>query len=268
MPFYEPWHLAVLLLVLTPLQRLVPLHADQKLLRRRWLDDLVYFVLNPLPITFIMAVVFSLALPPLKALLPAAVPASIAALPLWMQVPLALVVAEFGFYAVHRLCHAVPFLWRFHAVHHSIEDLDWLAAHRVHPLDQALTASASALPLLLLGFSGEALAIWGVTYFVQTHLIHSNVNLRLGWLEHVIASPHYHHWHHASGAAPANFGAQLVFLDQLFGTLLRPPAQPASYGIDEDVPALMPLALLWPLTRHTPQPTSTPTRTPSREIAE
>ncbi|WP_156257084.1 sterol desaturase family protein [Sandarakinorhabdus oryzae] len=246
----------MLLLVLSPLERLVPLHPEQKLLRRRWLDDLVYFILNPLPITLIMAAVISLALPPLRSLLPAAVPATIAALPLWAQVPLALIVAEVGFYAMHRLFHAVPFLWRFHAVHHSIADLDWLASHRVHPLDQGLVAAASALPVLLLGFSDAAVAIWGASYFVQAHLIHSNVRLRLGWLEHVFASPHYHHWHHANGAAPANFGAQLVFLDQIFGTLLRPPAAPAAYGITEDVPAVMPLALLWPFTRPTPRPTS------------
>ncbi|WP_164156116.1 sterol desaturase family protein [Sandarakinorhabdus rubra] len=255
MPYYEPWHFMVLLLVLLPLERLIPLRHDQPVLRRRFLDDLVYFIVNPLPIMIIMAGAVSLLPAPLKALLPAAVPHAIGGLPLWLQVPLALVVAEFGFYAVHRLCHTVPFLWRIHAVHHSIADLDWLAAHRAHPLDVASTNLASLLPLLVLGFSVEAIAIWGASYFVQAHLIHSNVRLRLGPLEHVFASPHYHHWHHARDARPANFGAQLVFLDQLFGTLLRPGHAPACYGIPDPVPAFYPVALVSPFTRaHTLEP--------------
>lgn len=255
----ETWQILVLLLVFMPLERVMPLAADQPVLRRRWVDDVVYLLLNPFLIRFAVALVLALALQSLRPLVPAAVPRAVAGLPLWVQVPLVLLVAELGFYAMHRMFHAVPFLWRFHAVHHSIEQLDWLAAHRVHPVDQALTATASVLPVILLGFSDGAVAIWGVSYFLQSHLIHANVKLRLGWLEHIFASPHYHHWHHAQDAAPANFGAQLVFLDQLFGTLLRPPARPPGYGIDEAVPAVMPLALLWPFTR--------PAR-PTREPAE
>lgn len=265
MPYYEPWHFMLLLLVLLPMEQLMPLHPEQKRLRRRWLDDLVYFLVNPLPIVIIMAGVIALLLPPLQALVPAAVPAAIGGLPLWLQVPLALVVAEFGFYTVHRLCHAVPILWRFHAVHHSIADLDWLAAHRIHPLDVAATNVASILPLMLMGFSTETLIVRSALYFVQTHLIHSNVRLRLGPLEHVLASPHYHHWHHALGARPANFSAQLVFLDQLFGTLLRPPHAPAAYGIDDAVPAVYPLALLWPFTRPESRTLTAP---PALETAE
>lgn len=248
MPF-ETREILILLLFFLPLERAIPLRREQPILRRRWQDDLVYLLLNPWLIRLGSTAVLALLLEPMQALVPAAVPATIGALPLWLQVVTALVVAEFGFYAMHRSFHAVPFLWRFHAVHHSIEELDWLAAHRVHPVDQVLTATASLVPLLLLGISAPALAIWAFSYFVQSHLVHANVNLRLGVLEHVFASPHYHHWHHAHGAAPANFSAQLIFLDHLFGTLLRPEDMPADYGIDDPVPAAFPLALAWPLTR-------------------
>jgi sterol desaturase/sphingolipid hydroxylase (fatty acid hydroxylase superfamily) len=247
----QPWEWLVLLTILA-LERLMPLVRDQAVLRRRWADDGLYLLINPILIALVITGLMAVVLAPLKSLVPAAVPAFVAGLPLWVQVPLALVVAELGFYTMHRLFHAVPLLWRFHSIHHSIEELDWLAAHRVHPIDQALTAGASVLPLLLLGFSPAAMGLWGITYFVQSHLIHANIALRLGGLEHVLASPHYHHWHHARGAPPANFGAQLVFMDQLFGTLHRPPAMPpGGYGIDEKVPELLPLALLWPLRRPT-----------------
>jgi sterol desaturase/sphingolipid hydroxylase (fatty acid hydroxylase superfamily) len=254
------WEWLVLLSILL-LERLMPLVRDQAILRRRWADDGLYLLFNPLLIALLITGLMALVLEPLRALVPAAVPAFIASLPLVAQVPLALIIAEIGFYTMHRCFHAVPFLWRFHSIHHSIEELDWLAAHRVHPADQALTAGASVLPLLLLGFPGDAMGLWGITYFVQSHLIHANIHLRLGPLEHVLASPHYHHWHHARGAPPANFGAQLLFMDKLFGTLHRPPAMPGGYGIEEAVPDFLPRALAWPLRRPaaSPQPATPPT---------
>lgn len=253
------WEWLVLLSILV-LERLLPLVRDQAILRRRWADDGLYLLLNPLLIALLITGLMALVLEPLRPLVPATVPEFIAGLPLLAQVLLALIIAEIGFYTMHRLFHAVPMLWRFHSIHHSIEELDWLAAHRVHPVDQALTAGASVLPLLLLGFPGEALGLWGTSYFVQSHLIHANIALRLGPLEHVLASPHYHHWHHAHGARPANFGAQLLFMDQLFGTLHRPPAMPAAgYGIDEDVPDFLPRALAWPLRRAPPAAGMRPT---------
>ena len=79
---------------------------------------------------------------------------AIAARPIWLQVITVVIIADLGFYLAHRLFHAVPWLWHFHAVHHSIEEMDWLAAHRVHPVDQIVTKGASLVPVFVLGFSG------------------------------------------------------------------------------------------------------------------
>ena len=246
---FEAREILILLLFFLPLERIIPLRPAQPVFRRRWQDDLLYFILNPWLIRAAAVALFAILLKPLQEIVPSSVPAFTSALPIWAQVIAAMIVAELGFYAMHRLFHAVPFLWRFHAVHHSIEELDWLAAHRVHPVDQIMSSTASLLPLLLLGFTTEAIAIKSFGYFLQSHLVHANIRLRLGPLEHVLASPHFHHWHHAQGAAPANFGGQLVFLDQLFGTHMRPRHMPGDYGIADPVPALFPLALLWPFTR-------------------
>ncbi|WP_246672129.1 MULTISPECIES: sterol desaturase family protein [unclassified Mesorhizobium] len=86
---------------------------------------------------------------------PEALSATVQSQPLWLQAIEALIIADIGFYLAHRAFHAVPFLWRFHAIHHSIEEMDWLAAHRVHPVDQILTKSASFLPLFALGFQAR-----------------------------------------------------------------------------------------------------------------
>jgi len=242
-------------LVFIPLEMLLPLHKGQKLFRRHWLNDSVYLVCN--------GALIRLGVPALLATLFAAsyrlVPHGTAALaqsqPIWLQAIEVLVVADLGFYLAHRCFHAVPALWKFHAIHHSIEELDWLAAHRVHPVDQIVTKTASYLPVFLLGFSLEAVGIFALIYQWQALVIHSNNRLGLGPLKWLLATPHFHHWHHANeaGAFDKNFAGQLPLLDKLFGTSFLPAAWPARYGTDEPVPSLYHQQLAYPLRRRAPQ---------------
>src|SRR5262249_24387207 len=148
--------------------------------------------------------------------------------PIWLQAIEVVVIADAGFYLAHRAFHAIPVLWKFHSIHHSIEEMDWLAAHRVHPVDQILTISASLLPVYALGFSPTALAIYAITYKWQSMLIHSNTRLGFGPLKWIFASPQFHHWHHANErqAHDKNFAAQLVLIDCLAGTLFMPNRMP------------------------------------------
>jgi sterol desaturase/sphingolipid hydroxylase (fatty acid hydroxylase superfamily) len=165
--------------------------------------------------------------------------AAVAAQPLLIQLIEAVFLADLLFYAAHRLFHSVPFLWKFHAVHHSIEEMDWLASARVHPFDQIVTKGASILPLLGLGFSGPVIAAHAIIYSWHSYLLHSNVNLKFGPLKWVIASPEYHHWHHANQreAYDQNYAAQLSIIDKLFNTFYLPQGKtPEKYGIDERVP--------------------------------
>lgn len=151
----------------------------------------------------------------------------------------------------------MPFLWRFHAIHHSIEELDWLAAHRVHPLDQIFVASCSLVPVFALGFSDFAVAIMGFTYMLQSLLIPANMRVGFGPLRWVAASPLYHHWHHAHGDRQVNFAAQLTYLDWIFGTLYLPDKMPERLGIDDPVPTDYLCQLAYPLLS-APKPTPKP----------
>ena len=156
--------------------------------------------------------------------------------PLALQVVEILLICDLGFWLAHRLFHAVPWLWRFHMIHHSSEHLDWLAAYRVHPLDQIANSAIILLPALLLGFSPTAMLIYGLCYQWHAILLHSNVRISLGRAGRVIASPYFHHWHHANeeGAYNRNFGGQLVIWDCLFGTAHFPAAsRPVRYGVDD-----------------------------------
>lgn len=177
--------------------------------------------------------------------------------PCLLQVVEAVILADLGFYIAHRMFHRVQWLWRFHAIHHSIEELDWLAAVRVHAFDQAVTKGASMLPLLALGFDTGAISISSGIYFWHSLLLHANVRMTFGPLRWLIASPVFHHWHHAArpDAVGQNYAGQLSFLDKLFGTLHMPEGQlPDRYGVDASVPSGYLSQLLYPLKGDRPSP--------------
>lgn len=236
-PFLKDFLLVCIIFM--PLERIFSLRPEQKILRRGLVTDLAHVGFTRILIALGKGLLFVLTLSFLKGLVPEAVHKSIAAQPLWLSFLEILVIADLGFYLVHRAFHAVPWLWRFHMVHHSIEEMDFIAAHRVHPIDQILTRSATLLPVFVLGFPPAAIFLFGVLYHWQSLLIHSNVRVNFGPLRWVLASPEFHHWHHANHkeAFDKNFAGQLPVLDLLFGTLYMPRGKrPEKYGISELVP--------------------------------
>jgi len=237
------------LLVFVPLERILALHPGQKVFRRGWGNDVVYVFINGLLIKLGLGLLIVGTIIMAEWAVPSSFRAAVAAQPLWLQIVEVVVLADLGFYAVHRLFHAVPWLWSFHQIHHSIEELDWLAAARVHPVDQILTKATSLMPVFALGFSDAAIVVFGFIYYWQSILLHSNVRINFGPLRWLVASPEFHHWHHCNdrGIRDKNFAAQLPFLDVLFGTLHMPKGQvPRSYGIDEPLPSTYVSQLLHP----------------------
>ncbi len=231
--------LAALGLVFAPLEWLLPIRRAQLDRSRLWTDTLHLFLSGTVIRLGAAAAGAALTLAA-AALVPSALGLNFRSQPVWLQYAELLVLADLAFYAAHRLFHAVPFLWRFHEVHHSSEHLDWLATYRVHPVDQILNSTIIALPAVLLGFSPAALMIYGLVYRWHAVWLHSNVKTDLGPLKWLIASPEFHHWHHADepDAYDRNFGGQLVIFDRLFGTLNLPPGRsPAKYGMTPPIPA-------------------------------
>jgi sterol desaturase/sphingolipid hydroxylase (fatty acid hydroxylase superfamily) len=140
-------------------------------------------------------------------------------------------------YFAHRAVHAIPFLWRFHSVHHSAEELDWLVASRTHPLDQILLKCASLMPVFFLGFSSAVIDAYLLFASWQTIFTHSNIRLSFGpVLRWALAGPEFHRWHHdKNGAAPGkNFAGHFPVFDWVFGTAHMPEgATPGELGIGE-----------------------------------
>lgn len=250
--------LILLALVFVPLERLVPARR-QPLFRPGWRTDIAYYFLSSLLPSKLVVLAVSLVVVALGAWLPRGLFPQLGELPAWVRLPAAILVAELGFYWGHRWMHASPWLWRFHAVHHSAREMDWLVNTRAHPLDLTLTRLCGLLPLYLLGLArlgggtvdalplavALATSVWG--YF-----IHANVALRLAPLHTLVATPAFHHWHHdnvgSDGSRYRNFAATLPAMDMLFGTYRRPGADgPARFGTDEPVPSLMIDQLMAPL---------------------
>jgi sterol desaturase/sphingolipid hydroxylase (fatty acid hydroxylase superfamily) len=216
-------------------ERLVPA-APQAVFRRGWATDLAYFglissglLIGPVAFFALAHSVISVGHSPLTSLTTAQ--------PGWLQFIEAFLIVEVGFYWAHRGLHS-RWLWRFHRIHHSSEDLDWLSFSRFHPVDQAVLTLSYLVPLYLLGFPLRVFAAYlGITA-VESALLHSNVRLGLGVVEFVVATPHFHRWHHAVGetAASVNFAGQLALLDVVWGTFCVPADWPLSCGVKEPVP--------------------------------
>lgn len=242
--------LLIVFLIFVPLEHLFPLHHEQKRLRSQLLTDLIYLVFNGILIKIGLVFTIGLSLLLIRTLWPDGIMPGIKEWPVWLQAILATIIADIGFYLAHRAFHSVPFLWRFHAVHHSIEELDCIATHRVHPVDQILTKTASLVPLFALGFSAAGIAAYALIYQLQSLLVHSNLKVEFGPLRWLLASPHFHHWHHANQqeAYDKNFAGQIPLLDWLGGTLFMPDRMPTRYGTDAPVPDAYHRQLLYPFT--------------------
>lgn len=244
--------LLVSALIFIPIEKALP-HRRQPILRRGWRTDLQHVVLTHLLVSYILLFTVD-AVPALFdwAISPS-IQAAVRACPTGVQFLLAVLAADLTQYWVHRFYHGRLF-WRVHAVHHSAPVMDWLAGSRLHIVEVLLTRGAVLGTLFLLGFEQPAVEAYIVLVGVQAVFVHANVGVNFGWLEYVLVTPRYHHWHHSDdrAAADTNFAVHLPLIDLLFGTFRLPArAWPASYGvIGPPVPDGLLRQTLYPFTRN------------------
>ncbi|CAM2814515.1 sterol desaturase family protein [Janthinobacterium lividum] len=247
--------LVLLAVIFVPLERFFgERHAGRS--RTELFSDLgFYFISSLLPAALLAAPLALLAVAGQR-LLPDTIPAALSALPLWGKILLGLLIGEVGTYWGHRLSHEIPWLWRYHAVHHSMEQLYFLANTRTHPVDMVVTRLFGLTPLYLLGLAGPSAAgsaapvlllligtVWGF-------FIHANLRWRFGPLEWLVATPAFHHWHHSKFEhINRNYASTLPVLDRLFGTYHLPRAWPAACGIEAAMPQTLAGQLAAPFRR-------------------
>lgn len=234
------------------LEKLFPKYKNQIILRKEWSLDLFYFCFNHLAISAVIlyanyhASHFDWAVSD-------GLQGFIQSIPIWLQVVVIVICADFVLYWEHRWYHEVKVLWPIHAVHHSIETLDWLASSRGHFVQVFSERAMVMVPLYLLGASEAALNIYVAFAALQAVLIHCNINWSFGMLKYIFVTPQFHHWHHSSEspAIDTNYSAHTTLFDWLFKTVHFPETHwPAHYGTTKKLPGTY-LAQTWyPISCH------------------
>lgn len=249
-------NLVVTGLMFAPLERILPHRRAQRLFRIEWREDLFYYLISSM---MVQALTF-LALAPSTVLVANtnswdAFRAMVASIPWILQFVMVLILTDLVQYFFHRTFHRWPFLWGFHAVHHSAKSMDWLAGARMHFIEIILLRGITALPMMTLGFSPSVLQAYIAFVYIYSSLLHANIKGDFNWLGHWIATPRFHHWHHGleREAFDVNFAIHFPWIDKLFGTFYLPPSKwPENYGIPEDVPKGYLKQFTYPLTRKKP----------------
>lgn len=235
-------NLLVLAAIFVPLERVFPARV-QRVLRPQLVLDGCFFLGQYLVTTTLILAVLRLLTPLQTHALSAASPV--------VQVVVAVVCGDFVVYWFHRACHRFELLWRFHAVHHTSEHLDWVAAHREHPFDGIATATLMNLPAIVLGVRPELLAGIAIFRACWAIFVHSNTRLPLGPLKYLLGAPELHHWHH-SRHARENFANLAPYWDVVFGTHHCPEGEERyALGIDDWYPRNYVALLFWPLSART-----------------
>lgn len=228
----------VLALAFVPLERAFPARPTQRVLRAGLLVDACFFLGQYVAWTGIAVSLLVWVRSIVDASIGAPVALALSGVPLAVRGAAAIVLGDVAVYWFHRACHRFPLLFRFHAVHHSARELDWLAAHREHPLDGIATQLLQNLPAIAIGFPIELLASVAAFRGMWAIFVHSNTRIALGPLRWVLGAPELHHWHHARvGRTEHNFANLAPWLDLVFGTH-HAPLGPETYplGLDEPWP--------------------------------
>lgn len=144
--------------------------------------------------------------------------------PLFLQAITMMFISDFFRYWIHRLSHTVPFLWRFHAVHHALKKLYWLNTTRIHPGEKILQLIWEVGPFICIGVSKEVIALHLVLYGLNGFLRHSNIDMKFGVLNYIISTNELHRWHHSKiiQESNANYGSDTMIWDVLFRSFYWP----------------------------------------------
>jgi len=240
---YYFWLIAVSLFCFT-LERLSPWRRSQKVFRKGFFQDLFWLTFNGHYLGLILALVTGHVIQLFNTFLHETglpVPENLALMadaPLWVQFVVFFVLKDFIEWNIHRLLHNVPWLWEFHKLHHSIEELDWIGNFRFHWGEVVVYKTLSYLPLVILGIDGTVILIIAVIGTLMQDLNHANIPVSWGPFKYILNSPKMHVWHHdveLHGKGGQNFGIVLSVWDWLFGTVYWPKDQeePQKLGFHE-----------------------------------
>ncbi|WP_290664017.1 sterol desaturase family protein [Ignavibacterium sp.] len=218
---------AVLFLIL---ERLFPYNKGQEVLREGFFDDLALYTIAQSYILSIL--IFSYIINFIDSATGISRLKLFADIPIWIQLVFFTITHDIYIYWMHRWQHSNKWLWRIHEAHHSPKKVDWLSGSRSHALEILINQTVEFAPIVLLGSPPEVIAYKGLISAVWGMYIHSNLDVKTGWLQKIINGPEMHRWHHSTGKGRnRNFATKFAIWDWLWGTAFLPPSKPDEYGL-------------------------------------
>lgn len=218
-----------------PIESIFPKKPDQPIFRTEWREDLFYYLVSSLMVQVLTFLTFA----PAKSILAVTslehLRVWVGSFPFVVQFIAIMFLTDFVQYWVHRAFHRIPWLWHFHAVHHSAKSMDWMAGARMHFLEIFALRSMTVIPMFVLGFSDNAMHSYIFLVYLYSTFVHANLNWRLPVFESFLVTPRFHHWHHGieREAIDVNFAVHFPLLDRMFGTYYLPEGKwPQGYGIE------------------------------------
>ena len=222
-------------LLFIPLERIFAHRDEQPVFREEWREDLFYYLVSSLLVqvltflTFLPATGIRMVLPLTDAR------AWVGGLPFVVQFIAIMFLTDLVQYWVHRAFHRIPWLWRFHAVHHSAQSMDWMAGARMHFLEILALRCTTVIPMFILGFSPAAINTYIFVVYLYSTFVHANLSWHFPVVEKLLVTPRFHHWHHGieKEAIDVNFAIHFPLFDRLFGTYHLPKGRwPDGYGLE------------------------------------
>ncbi len=246
--------LFIMALLFVPIELAFPKNKLQTKFHSEWRTDLIYFGISHLAIQLFGVLTKKPAVAFFGWMNLEQVHEWVNNLPFLVELFLALLVTDLFQYWAHRIFHSHHYLWRFHSIHHSTENMDWLAGSRTHFIDIFFTRSMSYIPLYVLGFSTLTFNVYIIFIAVHAVFIHANTNINFGFLKYIITTPQYHHWHHCREPEHYgnNFAVVFPFIDKIFGTYYLPGKKwPEGTGlVDASFPKGFLRQLVFPFTKN------------------
>ena len=166
-----------------------------------------------------------------------------------VQFIVGLAIADVTYYFWHRTVHAVPFLWAFHSVHHSQQEMTFATSLRVHIFEEVVRGLFYFVPFFLLGIPATVWLPVDIAINWLLFLEHSDLDWTYGKIGTLLVSPHFHRVHHSVELqdVDTNVGSFLSIWDRLFGTANLRATRPSAYGVPgQDVPESFTRQLAYP----------------------
>ncbi len=223
------------------IEKLFPLYKNQAIFRKDWQIDLTHFLVNHFIVGLVLLTVNFMIHRVFGWMIQTNFQQFIQHIIFLPQLFLCVLVADFMQYWTHRAYHEMPFLWKFHSVHHSAKTMDWIAGSRMHVLELICTRVCILGPIYVFGFEKSVMDAYIIIVGFQAVFNHANVHLPWGAIKYFLVTPDFHHWHHSSDdiAIDKNYAAHFSFLDYIFGSAISKEKMgnqkfPEKYGVVGD----------------------------------